>query len=73
MMIAELRDMKGTLVLYTDVTEVERRLKHLKSCVRSVPYYDSHSGRIVGVDLHFNRPARKMLLKLANTHQLPLF
>ena len=71
-MIVEFRDMKEKLVLYTDTSEVERRLKRLKSCMSSVRYYDSHNGKTVGVDLYFDRSARNMLLKVANTFQLPL-
>jgi|TARA_B100002003_G_C13889483_1_gene433831 hypothetical protein len=70
--IAEFRDMDEKLAFHTDITEVERQLKRLKSCIYSVPYYDGHNGKIAGVDLYFEKSARKMLLKVANTHQLPL-
>jgi len=70
--IAELRDMKEKLALYTDNIEIERRLKRLNSCIYWVPYYDSHSNKIVGVDLFFKKSAKNMLSKVANTHQLPL-
>ena len=72
-MIAELRDMKEKLALYTNITEMERRLKRLKSCIYWVPYYDGHNGKIIGTDLYFENSARKMLLKVTNTYQLPLF
>ena len=72
-MIVEFRDMKEKLVIHTDSTEGERRLKRLKSCLYSIPYYNSHNGKIVGVDLFFDKSARKMLMKIANTYQLPLF
>ncbi|MFC1954721.1 hypothetical protein ACFLVZ_02740 [Chloroflexota bacterium] len=71
-MIAELRDMKEKLALHTDCIEIERRLKRLNSCIYWVPYYDSHNNKIVGVDLFFKKSAKNMLLKLSNTHQLPL-
>ncbi len=71
-MIAEFRDMKEKLALYTDSIEIERRLKRLSSCIYWVPYYDSHTNKIVGVDLYFKKSAKGMLLKVANTHQLPL-
>ncbi len=71
-MIAEYREMKDKLVLYTDVTEVERRLKRLKSHLYSIPYYNSGDGKIVGVDLYFDKSARNILRKTAGS-QLPLF
>ena len=72
-MIVDLREMKEKLVLYTDIPEMERRLKRLKLCVYKVPYYDTSNGRILGVDLFFDKSARNMLLKVANTYQLPFF
>ncbi len=72
-MIAELRDMKEKLALYTNITEMERRLKRLKSCIYWVPYYDGYNGKIIGTDLYFENSARNMLLKVTNTYQLPLF
>ena len=72
-MITEYRDMRDKLALYTDVTEVERRLKKLKSHLYSVPYYDSGNGKIIGVDLYFDRTARSVLRKIAGGNQLPLF
>ncbi|MFC2021485.1 hypothetical protein ACFLU1_06900 [Chloroflexota bacterium] len=71
-MIAEFRDMNEKLALYTDITEMEHRLKRLKSCIYWVPYYDSHKGKIIGIDLYFEKSAKNMLLKVANTYQLPL-
>ncbi len=71
-MIVEFRDMKEKVALYTDISEIEHQLKRLKSCIYSVRYYDSHNSKTVGVDLYFNRYARNMLLKVANTYQLPL-
>ena len=71
-MIAELRDMKEKLALHTDIIEIERRLKRLSSCIYRVPYYDSHTNKIVGVDLYFKKSSKNMLLKVANTFQLPL-
>ena len=72
-MIAELRDMREKLALYTNITEMERRLKRLKSCIYWVPYYDGHNGKIIGTDLYFENSVRKMLLKVTKTYQLPLF
>jgi len=72
-MIAEFRDMKEKLVLYTDTSEIERKLKKLKSHLYTIPYYDSGNGKIVGVDLYFDVSARNMLQKVAASHQLPLF
>lgn len=72
-MITELRNMKDSLALHTDATLIERKLKKLKSYIYSVPYYDSHSGKIVGVDMYFDRSARSTLKKLVETSQLPLF
>ncbi len=71
-MVAEFRDMNETLALHTNIVEIERRLKRLKSCIYWVPYYDSHKGKIIGTDLYFEKSARNMLLKVANTYQLPL-
>ncbi len=71
-MIAEFRDMDEKLALHTDITELERQLKRLKSCIYWVPYYNGNDGKITGVDLYFDKSARNMLLKVANTHQLPL-
>jgi len=70
--IAEFRDMNEKLALYTDITVMERRLKRLKSCMYWIPYYDGHNGKFVGIDLYFEKSARNMLLKVANTYQLPL-
>ena len=72
-MVAEFRDMKDKLVLHTNVVAIERRLKRVNSYIYSMPYYNSNNGRIVGIDLYFERSARRMLLKIANTYQLPLF
>lgn len=72
-MTTELRDMKETLALHTDTTTVERRLKKLKSYLYSVPYYNSHNGKIVGVDMYFDKSAKTALRKLVNSSQLPLF
>ena len=72
-MIAELRDMREKLALYTNITEMERRLKRLKSCIYWVPYYDGHNGKIIGTDRYFENSVRKMLLKVTKTYQLPLF
>ena len=71
-MIVEFRDMKEKLVLYTDIREIEYQLKRLKSFIYSIRYYDSHNSKTIGVDLYFARSARNMLLKVANTYQLPL-
>ncbi len=71
-MIAEFRDMNEKLALHTNITEMERRLKRLKSCIYWVPYYNSNNGKIIGIDLYFEKSARNMLLKAANTYQLPL-
>lgn len=71
-MATELRDMKNTLALYTDMTPVERRLKKLKTYIYSVPYYDSHNGKIIGVDMYFDKSARNTLQKLVRSSQLPL-
>ncbi len=69
-MIVDLREMKEKLVLYTDIPEMERRLK---LCVYKVPYYDTSNGRILGVDLYFDKSAKNILSKVANTYQLPFF
>ena len=71
-MIAEFRDMNEKLALHTNITEIERRLTRLKSYIYSVPYYDGHNGKIIGIELYFEKSARTMLLKVANTYQLPL-
>jgi len=70
--IAELRDMKEKLAFHTDSVEVERQLKRLNSCLYRIPYYDSHTNKIVGVDLYFKKSAKYMLTKVVNTYQLPL-
>ncbi len=72
-MIVDLREMKEKLVLYTDIPEMERRLKRLKFYVSKVPYYDTSNGKILGVDLYFDKSARNILSKVANTYQLPFF
>ena len=72
-MIVDLREMKEKLVLYTDIPEMERRLKRLKLYVYKVPYCDTSNGKILGVDLYFDKSARNILLKVANTYQLPFF
>jgi hypothetical protein len=72
-MSTQLRDMKTTLALHTDQTLVERKLKKLKSYIYSVPYYNSYSGRIIGVDMFFDKTARNTLRKLVESSQLPLF
>ncbi len=72
-MIAELRDMNGKLALHTNTTTIERKLKKLKSFVYSVPYYSTKDGKIVGIDLYFDKSARHVLRKLVKTSQLPLF
>ncbi len=71
-MIAELRNMKDKLALHTDVTDIERRLKKLKSFHYSVPYYNTSNGKIIGIDLYFDKSAGTVLKKLVRTNQLPL-
>ena len=70
--IVEFRDMKEKMALYTDIKDIEYQLKRLKSFIYSIRYYDNHNGKTVGVDLYFPKSARNMLLKVANTYQLPL-
>jgi hypothetical protein len=72
-MVTELRNMKDSLALHTDATAIERKLKKLKSYIYSVPYYNAHTGKIIGVDMYFDRSARLTLKKLVKTSQLPLF
>ena len=72
-MIVDLREMKEKVVLYTDIPEMERRLKRLKLYVYKVPYCDTSNGKILGVDLYFDKSARNILSKVANTYQLPFF
>ena len=71
-MAVELRDMKITLALHTNAIPVERRLKKLQSYIYSIPYYDSHNGKIIGVDMFFDKSARSTLRKLVKSSQLPL-
>lgn len=71
-MATELREMRNSIVLHTDTTLVERRLKKLKTYIYSIPYYDSHNGKIIGVDMYFDKSARNTLQKLVNSSQLPL-
>jgi hypothetical protein len=71
--IAELRDMNGKLAVHTTVTDIERRLKKLKSFIYSVPYYSTKDGKVIGIDLYFNKSAGNALRKLVKTSQLPLF
>jgi hypothetical protein len=71
-MNAELRDMKDTLALHTDTTLVERKLRKLKSYIYTIPYYSSCDGKIIGVDMFFDKSARSVLRKLVNSNQLPL-
>jgi len=56
--IVDLREMKEKLVLYTDIPEMERRLKRLKLYVYKVPYCDTSNGKILGVDLYFDKSAQ---------------
>ena len=72
-MIAELRDMNGKLALHTTIIDIERKLKKMKSFIYSVPYYSTKDGKIVGIDLYFDKSAGSVLRKLAKTSQLPLF
>ncbi|MFC2038326.1 hypothetical protein ACFLUG_00945 [Chloroflexota bacterium] len=72
-MVTELREMKGILALHTNTTDIERRLKKMKSFRYSVPYYSSNDGKIVGIDLYFDKSARTALRKLVSQNQLPLF
>ncbi len=72
-MSLELREMDGKIALHTDTVIVERKLKKLKTYIYSTPYYDTGSGKIIGVDMFFDKSARSMLLKLVNENQLPLF
>ncbi|MFC2070356.1 hypothetical protein ACFLTB_04200 [Chloroflexota bacterium] len=72
-MIAELRNMNGKLALHTTTTDIERKLKKLKSFIYSVPYYSTTDGKIVGIDLYFDESAKTILKKLSRTNQLPLF
>jgi len=65
--------MKEKLALYTDIPEMERRLKRLKLYVYKVPHYDTRKGKILGVDPYFDKSARNILSKVANTYQLPFF
>jgi hypothetical protein len=65
--------MNGKLALHTDTVDVERKLKKLKSYIYSVPYYNTKDGKIVGIDLYFNKSAERTLRKLVKTSQLPLF
>ena len=52
---------------------LERKpVKKLKSYIYSIPYYDSHNGKIIGVDMFFDRSARNTLRKLVKSSQLPL-
>ncbi|MBN2238741.1 MAG: hypothetical protein JW712_03125 [Dehalococcoidales bacterium] len=69
----DMRDMNGAIVLHTDTSVIERRLKKHKSYLYSVPYYDSSNGKIIGVDMFFDKSARFMLRKLVDESQLPLF
>ena len=71
-MIAELRDMNGKLALHTTTTDIERKLKKLESFIYSVPYYSTKDGKIVGIDLYFDKSAGNVLRKLVKTSQLPL-
>ncbi len=70
-MIAELRNLNDKLAVYTDNTVLERRLRKLKSCLYYTPYYDSRSGKVIGVDLYFDTSARTFLHKVTSSFQLP--
>jgi hypothetical protein len=71
--IADLREMKEKLVLYTDIPEIQRRLTRLKLYLYKVSYYNTNNGKILGVDLYFDKSAKHMLSRVANTYQLPFF
>jgi hypothetical protein len=70
--IAELRNMNDKLALHTNVTDIERRLKKLKSFHYSIPYYNTNNGKIIGIDLYFDKSAGTVLRRLVKTNQLPL-
>jgi len=70
--VTELRNMKGNLTLHTNITDIERRLKKLKSYRYSIPYYSINNGKIIGIDLYFDKSAGNVLRKLVKTSQLPL-
>ena len=72
-MVAELRELKGVLALHTNTGDIEKRLKKLKAYRYSVPYYSTRDGKIVGIDLYFDRSAGPALRKLVSNSQLPLF
>lgn len=72
-MATELREINGTIAVHTKATLVERRLKKLKGYLYSIPYYDSHNGKIIGVDMFFDPSARNILRKVIDENQLPLF
>jgi methionine salvage enolase-phosphatase E1 len=69
----EIREMDGKIALHVVDSILERKLKKLKSYIYSTPYYDSSSGKIVGVDMFFEKSARNTLKKLVDDSQLPLF
>ena len=69
----DLRETGDTIVVHTDATLVERKLKKLKSYIYSIPYYDAGNGKIIGVDMFFEKSARPLLRKIVNENQLPLF
>jgi len=72
-MNTELRDMRHTLALHTDETLVERKLRKLKTYIYTIPYYNASNGKIIGVDMFFDKSAKTTLRKLVDSNQLPLF
>lgn len=61
-MVAELRRIGKRLALYTDDTEVYRRLSRWKATLDGVPY--NQGRKVVGVDLYFEPWARKTVKRV---------
>lgn len=61
-MVAELRRIGKRLALYTDDTELYRRLSRWKATLYRVPY--NQGRKVVGVDLYFEPWARKTVKRV---------
>ena len=61
-MVAELRNMGDKLALYTDENWVYRQLHKRTYTLYGVPY--THEGKLVAVDLYFDRKVRSTIKRV---------
>ncbi len=63
-MVAELRKVGGELVLYTDDNLVRQRFHKWPHTLCKVPY--TQSGKLVGVDLYFDKKVKHTIIQVVN-------